>query len=68
MNLRLITTMEREQKTVLDVARIESRTGKSFRITLPKKVVNQLKLTREDSVLVFFMEGERIIIEKLRQV
>lgn len=55
------------KKTILDVAHVTSR-GKSFRITLPKKIAESLQLDGEDDIVVFFKEDDgSVVLEKMRR-
>jgi bifunctional DNA-binding transcriptional regulator/antitoxin component of YhaV-PrlF toxin-antitoxin module len=54
-----------DRKTIIDVTHVSTRTGNSYRITLPKKVVEIMGLTVDDNILVFTHEDGRIMLEKL---
>ena len=49
---------------ILDVSHISSR-GESFRITLPKKIIKRLDL-KEDDIITFFEDSDKIYIDKLQ--
>lgn len=53
------------RKTIIDVTHVSTRTGNSFRITLPKKVVEIMGLTTEDNILMFTNEDGKVVLEKL---
>lgn len=56
-----------ERRTILDVAHVTSR-GKSYRITLPKKIAEKLKLNGEDDIVVFLKEEDgSVILEKMKK-
>ena len=55
-------------KSIVDVTHVSTRTGNSFRITLPKKVIEIMGLTTEDNILMFAHEDGKIILEKLPRV
>ena len=55
-------------KSIVDVTHVSTRTGNSFRITLPKKVIEIMGLTTEDNILMFANEDGKIILEKLPRV
>lgn len=52
-----------EKKKLLDVTHISSR-GSSFRITLPKKIIQRLNL-KEDDILAFY-EDDGVKIDKIQ--
>lgn len=52
-----------EKKKLLDVTHISSR-GTSYRITLPKKIVEKLGLKADD--IVAFYEDDGVKIDKLQ--
>lgn len=54
-----------DRKTIIDVTHVSTRTGNSFRITLPRKVVELMGLTVKDNILMFTHEDGKIILEKL---
>lgn len=55
------------RRTILDVTHVSSR-GTSYRITLPKKVAESIKLTGNDDIVVFYMEEDgKIVIDSLKQ-
>lgn len=60
--------MSNGKKAVLDVTHVSTRNGSSFRVTLPRKVVEHIGLTSEDNVIVFFLEDGKIVLDKLRQL
>ena len=49
---------------ILDVTHISSR-GSSFRITLPKRVIKKMDL-KEDDIITFVEDGNRVYIETLK--
>ncbi len=53
------------KKSIIDVTHVSTRTGNSFRITLPRKVVEIMGLTTEDNILMFAHEDGKVILEKL---
>jgi len=53
-----------EKRTLLDISHV-SRRGASLRITLPKKVSAVLSVNQRD-IVGFYLEGEKIIIEKMK--
>lgn len=59
--------MSNSKRTFLDVSHVSTRSGNSYRLTLPKKVVKSLDLKKSDSILIFSIEDGKIILEKLRQ-
>lgn len=44
-----------EKKKLIDVTHISSR-GSSYRITLPKRVINRLDL-KDDDIIAFYEDG-----------
>lgn len=58
--------MADNKRTILDVTHLSSRNGTSYRITLPKKVVECIGLTQEDNVVVFLLENGKIVLDKVR--
>ena len=60
--------MQRIERKVLEISHISARSGNSFRVTLPKKVVDYLELTEEDLAVVFVLENGKIVIEKLKHL
>lgn len=52
-----------EKKKLIDVAHISSR-GSSFRITLPKRIINRLNLSDED--IIAFYEDDGVKIDKIQ--
>ncbi len=60
--------MNNGKRSVLDVTHISSRNGTSFRVTLPRKVVESIGLTPEDNVVVFFLENGKVVLEKLKEI
>lgn len=57
--------MTSTRKSIIDVTHVSTRTGNSYRITLPKKVVEIMGLTSEDNVLMFTHEDGKVVLEKL---
>ncbi len=53
------------RKSVIDVTHVSTRVGNSYRITLPKKVVEIMGLTVEDNILMFTNDDGKIVLEKL---
>jgi antitoxin component of MazEF toxin-antitoxin module len=51
-------------RILLDIAHV-SRRGSSLRVTLPKKVSQQLSIEPRD-IVGFYLEGDRIILEKMK--
>ncbi len=51
-------------KILMDIAHV-SRRGSSLRVTLPKKVTQQLSIEPRD-IVGFYLEGDRIILEKMK--
>ncbi|MEM0156578.1 MAG: AbrB/MazE/SpoVT family DNA-binding domain-containing protein [Thermoplasmataceae archaeon] len=51
-------------RILLDIAHV-SRRGTSLRVTLPKKVSQQLSVEPRD-IVGFYLEGDRIILEKMK--
>lgn len=49
---------------LIDVSHVSKR-GSSLRITLPKKVVEKLKVEPEN-IVAYYDEDDRIVIKKLR--
>ena len=60
--------MEKEERKILEVVRASTRSGNSFRMTLPGKVVEKLGLTKEESLVVFVLENDKIVLEKLKHI
>lgn len=55
------------KRSILDVAHVTSR-GKSFRITLPRKIAETLHLDGNDDIVVFFIEENgSVVLEKMRK-
>lgn len=55
------------RRTIIDVTHVSSR-GSSYRITLPRKVADTIRLESDDDIVVFYKEEDgRVVIEKLRQ-
>lgn len=52
-----------EKKKLIDVTHISSR-GSSFRITLPKKIINRLNL-KDDDIIAFY-EDDGVKIDKIQ--
>ena len=52
-----------EKKKLIDVTHISSR-GSSYRITLPKRVINRLNL-KDDDIIAFY-EDEGVKIDKIQ--
>ena len=55
--------MPEEKKKIIDVAHISSR-GASYRITIPKKVIERLGIDPED--IIAFVEDDGVKLEKIR--
>lgn len=53
------------RKTIIDVTHVSTRTGNSYRITLPRKVVDIMGITPQDNVLMFTLDDGKVILEKL---
>ena len=60
--------MEKEERKILEVVRASTRAGSSFRITLPGKVVEKLGLTKEESFVVFVLDKDKVVLEKLKHI
>ncbi len=55
------------KRSILDVAHVTSR-GKSYRITLPRKVAESIQINGDDEILVFFKEDDgTVTLEKMRK-
>ena len=52
-----------EKKKLIDVTHISSR-GSSFRITLPKRIINRLNL-KDDDIIAFY-EDDGVKIDKIQ--
>ncbi|MCL4335847.1 MAG: AbrB/MazE/SpoVT family DNA-binding domain-containing protein [Candidatus Thermoplasmatota archaeon] len=52
-----------EKKKLIDVTHISSR-GSSFRITLPRRVINRLNLTEDD--IIAFYDDDGVKIDKIQ--
>lgn len=52
-----------DKKKLIDVTHISSR-GSSFRITLPKRVINRLDL-KDDDIIAFY-EDDGVKIDKIK--
>jgi bifunctional DNA-binding transcriptional regulator/antitoxin component of YhaV-PrlF toxin-antitoxin module len=50
-------------KTLIDVSHV-SRKSKSLRITIPKKVIEELKI-QPSEILGYYLEDGRVFIEKM---
>lgn len=58
---------EDNRRSILDVAHVTSR-GKSFRITLPKKIAETLQLDGNDDIVVFLKEDNgSVVLEKMKR-
>lgn len=66
--MRAIIHMDKKEKKVLDIARIATRSGTSYRITIPKAVVEKLHITQDDKVVVFYLEDGKVVLEKLNNL
>lgn len=51
-----------EKRKLIDVTHISSR-GSSFRITLPKKIINRLNLSEDD--IIAFYEDDGVKLDKI---
>jgi antitoxin component of MazEF toxin-antitoxin module len=60
--------MKTPKRTVLGISNAASRTGNSFRVTLPRKVVERMGLTTDENIVVFVLEDEKIVLEKLKHL
>ncbi len=60
--------MSNGKRSILDVTHISTRNGTSFRVTLPRKVVDSIGLTPQDNVVVFFLEDGKVILDKLKEI
>lgn len=58
--------MPEEKSSILDVAHVSSRNGTSYRVTLPKSVVNLIDLTPDDPVVVFYLKNGKLVLDKLK--
>lgn len=58
--------MGNEKGVVLDYTRVSTRKGNSYRITLPRKVVENIGLTPEDNVVVFYLEDGKLKLDRVR--
>ncbi len=55
------------KRSILDVAHVTSR-GKSFRITLPRKIAETLQLKGNDDIVVFVKEENgSVVLEKMKK-
>ncbi len=55
------------KRAILDVAHVTSR-GKSYRITLPRKVADTIQIDGEDEILVFFKDPDgTVTLEKMKK-
>ncbi|MCL5782990.1 MAG: AbrB/MazE/SpoVT family DNA-binding domain-containing protein [Candidatus Thermoplasmatota archaeon] len=52
-----------EKKKLIDVTHISSR-GSSFRITLPRRIINRLNLTEDD--IIAFYDDDGVKIDKIQ--
>lgn len=52
-----------EKRKLIDVTHISSR-GSSFRITLPKKIINRLNLSEDD--IIAFYEEDGVKLDKIQ--
>lgn len=55
-----------ENRAVVEISHV-SAVGSSFRITLPKKIVNMLDLSDDDNIVIFYKEENgSITLERLK--
>jgi len=52
------------EKTLIDVSHVSKR-GSSLRMTLPRRVAEQLQIEPED-IVGFYLDGENICLEKMK--
>ncbi|MCL4340861.1 MAG: AbrB/MazE/SpoVT family DNA-binding domain-containing protein [Candidatus Thermoplasmatota archaeon] len=52
------------EKTLIDVSHVSKR-GSSLRMTLPKKVAEQLQIEPKD-IVGFYLDGKNVSLEKMK--
>lgn len=60
--------MSEKKRAIIDISHASSRNGNSFRVTIPKKVVQMMDISMQDNIVMFILEEGRIVLEKLKQL
>ncbi len=56
--------MRNGEKRNLDFAHVSGGNGSSYRITLPRSVVESIGLTEDDRIVVFYLENGKLVLER----